>query len=245
MVVFCPGCGSKISVEPEAPGGSVECPRCHSTFATAGLKSTDNSVPVKRFRPKKAGRSILTNVLLVLAVLLILGAGTTAALWFAGVIHFSGSTGGFETVKSKGRPGWKEFDSSEAHVRALFPGDPKRAVRRTKDVAFELEKDGAAYGIVFADLDQARIKGKTPEQIIQQQHDQWSAGAGGKLVSEKDVSAGAVQGKEFVVDLPSGKAFFRYFATGRRLYTVVVVGKTRPPDPADVAMFLDSFEITS
>lgn len=241
MVVFCPSCGSKISVEFAVPGGDVECPRCHSRFATSGLKSAADAPQPKRFRPKKAGRGKLGTFLIVFVSLLILGGGTTAILYFTGVIHFPGSRS-VSGVSSP--PGWREFESSEAHVRGIFPGEPKRTVRRTKDVAFEMEKNGVAYGIVFADLDQANARNKTPEQIIQQQHDQWAAGKKGKLVSEKTVTAGSYKGKEFVVDLPSGQAHLRYFADGRRLYTVIVVGKTNSPDPADVAAFFDAFAIT-
>jgi hypothetical protein len=183
----------------------------------------------------------------VVSVLLVVLGGSAAALHFSG--HLGRWFGGSGATRPGGgsavRPGWKEFESSEAHVRALFPGTPKRTLRRTKDVAFELEKDGVAYGIVYADLDQTRVRDKTPEQLIQQQHDQWASGAGGKLVSEKDVTVGGHKGKEFVVDLPGqGKAYLRYFADGRRLYTVMAVGKTRAPDPADVAALFDSFEIT-
>jgi hypothetical protein len=214
------------------------------------LKSAEKAPPPKRFRPKKAGRGKLGGVMIALAVLGLIGGAATAVLWLTGVLHRPGTIAGGPSItgtagKSAGRPGWKEFESSEAHVRAMFPGEPKRTARKTKDVAFELEKDGVAYGIVFADLDQARAQSKTPEQIIQQQHDQWSAGAGGKLISEKDVTAGAVKGKEFVVDLPKGKAYMRYFAAGRRLYTIIVVGKSRSPDPADVGAFMDSFAIIS
>src|SRR5947209_918716 len=118
MVVFCPGCGSKISVQPESPGGTVECPRCHSTFATAGLKSAEDAPPPKRFRPKNAGRGKLGGVLILLGVLLALGGATAAALYFTGVIRFPGSTSGGAGggTKSGGGPatkaGWKEFESS-------------------------------------------------------------------------------------------------------------------------------------
>jgi hypothetical protein len=247
MVVFCPSCGSKISVEPARPGGNVECPRCKSTFATAGLKSAADAPPPKRFRPKNPNRRKLGGVLIVTALLLIFG-GAAAGLYYSGLFRSRSSNttigGTGSGSDSSTRPGWKYFESSEAHVRGIFPGEPRRHVRPTKDVEFRLEKDGVAYGIVFADLDQAHVQNKTPEQIIQQQHDQWAVGNKGKLVSEKEVTAGVYKGKEFVVELPSGKAYMRYFAAGRRLYTVIAIGKAGPPNPADVTAFLDAFAIT-
>jgi hypothetical protein len=247
MVVFCPGCGSKISVQPATPGGAVECPRCRSSFPTAGLKPADDLPQPRRFRPKKPGRGRPWIAALIL--ILLLGGATGAILYAVGILHWPGSTPsselGTRSHPKNAKPGWTEFESSEAHVRLLLPGEPKRTARRaTKDVAYELEKDGVAYGVVYADLDQARLRSRTPEQIIQGQHDQWAAGNKGTLASEKDVKAGDFKGKEFVVDLPTGKAYMRYFAAGRRLYTVMVVGKTRDPDPADVAAVFDSFAIT-
>src|SRR5688572_8502068 len=126
MVVFCPGCGSKISVQPATPGGDVACPRCHSSFSTAGVKDATAAPAPRRFKPKKAGRSKLGGVLIALAVLLVLGGGTAGVLYYTGHLGrwFSGvgpSGGGTAT-----QPAWQEYANAEGRFRVLFPGTPTR-----------------------------------------------------------------------------------------------------------------------
>src|SRR4051812_31670592 len=96
MVVFCPGCGSRISAEPASPGGTVECPRCHSTFPTAGVKEAGDAPPPRRFKPKKAGRNKLATFGIVLAVLLVVGGGAAGVLYYTGMFGrwFGSSSGG-------------------------------------------------------------------------------------------------------------------------------------------------------
>lgn len=122
MVVFCPGCGSRISVEPEAPGGNVECPRCHSTFATAGLKSAEDAPQPKRFRAKKKSGGKAGVVLIALAVLLVLGGGATAVLYFTGVI----GNRSVQTHGSPNQPVWQEYANAEGRFSILFPDTPTR-----------------------------------------------------------------------------------------------------------------------
>src|SRR5262245_39532116 len=87
MVVYCPGCGAKISVatDPAEPAGTgVECPKCPSRFSTAGVKApTDEPPPPKKFRKKKPG-SRLAGLFILLLVLLVLGGGAAAVLYLTG-----------------------------------------------------------------------------------------------------------------------------------------------------------------
>ena len=172
MVVFCPGCGAKISVQPETPGGDVQCPRCHSTFPTAGVKSATDVPPPKRFRPKKAGRS-------------------------------------------------------------------KFAVASI--VSFTADTPDAVYSVAYEDFDRP----EAAEQFVAKQRADLTAGKGGKLVGEKDVTAGPHKGKEFVVEVPGrGTAHIRFVPAGRRLYKVTALGTGKPPDAGEVAKLFESFQIT-
>jgi hypothetical protein len=261
MKVFCPGCGAKIDVQP-APGDTdVQCPRCHSTFSTEGIKAAPaDPAPRPAFRKKKKPGGRFVGALIFVVVLLVLGGGTAAVLYFTGVfrpLHTEATSTASNSAKTGGTgsvavpENWKPFESSEAKFAALFPGSPRRDPRtahlssgtRVRDVAFELEEGGVAYGVVYADMDQRGLRSLTPEQYIDQQRQ--ALASSGKLQSEKDVTVGPYKGKEFVIDAPGqGKAFMRYFAAGRRLYSLVVKGKSRAPEPNEVAKFFDSFRIT-
>jgi hypothetical protein len=252
MVIFCPGCGAKISAQPTPDSPDVQCPRCKSTFNVDGVKATATAAP-PRVRKKKASGGKAAGVLIFVLVLALLGGGTAGVLYLAGVIgsHSSPGPAVKAPVSSSGSTatvtaGWKDFENSEAKFSARFPGDPKRTQRpargRVRDVAYELEVNGVAYGVVYADLDKAGLTNTTPEQYIEQQHQ--ALANGGKLQSEKSVTLGSYKGKEFVFEVPNqGTAHMRFYAAGRRLYSVLVVGKSRSPAPTDVAALFDSFRI--
>jgi hypothetical protein len=247
MVVFCPGCGSKISVEPESPGGNVECPRCHSTFATAGLKSGDDAPPPKRFRPKKAVRSKLAVVAIVASVLLVTLGGAAAALYFTG--HLGRWFGGSGSITGgPNQPSWQEYSNAEGRFRVLFPGTPTREISRLRTgakatiVSFTAVTPDVTYSVAFEDF----VGQESPEQFVEKQRSDLTAGRGGKLIGEKDVTVGQYKGKEFVVEVPKqGTAHIRFIVAGHRLYKAMAVGAHKPPDAGDVAKFFDSFRITS
>jgi hypothetical protein len=245
MVVFCPSCGSKISVEPQSPGGAVECPRCHSTFSTGGLKSADDAPPPKRFKSKKKGGSKVGVVLIVLLILLALGGGTAGVLWYTGVIGNRTASG--STSK---QPDWQEYTNAEGRFTVLFPGTPTRdtvpppsrlkAGAKPRIVSFTADTPTASYSVAFEDF----TGSETPEKYV----DTWRADLGSKgtkLVSEKDVTAGSNKGKELVVEVNGRTAHVRFFVAGRRLYKLQVVGAGKPPESREAAKFMDSFRITT
>jgi hypothetical protein len=252
MVVFCPGCGSRISVEPGSQGGDVECPRCHSTFSTGGLKEAVDAPPPKRFRPKKAGQSKLAVAGIVLAVLLVLGGGTAGVLYYTGMLgRWFGGPGGSSATRIVTQPSWQEYSNAEGKFSVLFPGTPTRDTMPTptklkpgekpRVVSFTVETPDGSYSVAYDEFDK---RSDTPDQFVEKQRAELAAGHGGKLVSEKEVTVGTHKGKEFVVEVPNrGTAHMRFVAAGRRLYKVTALGTRRPPDASDVAKFFESFQI--
>jgi hypothetical protein len=258
MVVYCPGCGAKIDALPSPNNPYVQCPRCQSKFSTAGVKAAPDAPPRPALRKKKKpGRGKFVGVFIFLLVLLVLGGGTAGVLYYTGAFgpRSSGSSSISEGTAKTGpsgkvvTDGWKELAPSEAKFRALLPGSPRRKERnervrgsRVRDVEFAAEQGDVVYQVVYANMDQTGLRSLTPEQFIDQQRQQLAGSS--KLVGEKDVTAGPYKGKEFEVDVPGqGRVYMRFFAAGRRLYSVAVAGKGRSPDPAEVAAFFDSFQI--
>jgi hypothetical protein len=258
MVVFCPGCGAKISAEPRPGATTVTCPRCRSTFSTAGLKSAPDAPAPQRFRKKKSPRGKLAGVGILLLVLLLLGGGTAAVLYFTGLLgRWTGSAGGVSGpggTPTATAPTWLDYVSAEGKFRVLFPGAPTRETipppgrsksAKPRVVFFTAEAADVKYSVAYEDFDQSGPGADTPEQFIQKQHNQLAGGRGGKLLDEKDVALGPHKGKELMVEVPGeGTARIRFFAAGRRLYKLTALGKTHPPDPGETAKFFDSFQIT-
>ena len=252
MVVFCPSCGSRISVEPgdplsagTPPGGEVTCPRCQSRFSTGGLKPADHAPPPRRFKPKQAGRGKRVGVLIVLGVLLLLGGGAAGVLWYIGIL------GKLTRFSGPGKQAqWTEYTNAEGRFTVMFPDAPTRdtvpppsrlkASQKPRIVSFTVEHTSGSYSVAYEDFD-----GKeTPEQFI----DKWKAdltgGKNTKLVSEKDVTTGTERGKDFLAEVNGRTAHVRFIPSGKRLYKLQVVGASKPPEARDVAKFMDSFRAT-
>jgi hypothetical protein len=236
MIVFCPGCGTRISAAPSPldPEGTVNCPKCKSRFATAGVNANASlSEPKRKLRPKKKGGAGIAIAISLLALAL-LGGATWAVIHFGLIGSWSATHTGGSGAKASGSTEWKEFTSTEGKFRVMLPGAPTRKVRSSKDVEFGLETPDAKIGVVFADLPE---KAK-PEKFM-------VPPSGSKILSDKEVTQGDYAGRDIVAEIPNhGTAHMRFLSAGKRLYTVMIVGKGRSLSDSEVARVLDSFQIT-
>jgi hypothetical protein len=237
MIVFCPGCGTRISAAPAPldPEGTVTCPKCKSRFATSEVKADPNATaPRRKLRPKSQSSSRGVGIAISLLALALLGAGIWAVMHFGlGSTSTALLSGGSSTNSSRSTE-WREYKSAEGRFRVMLPGAPTRKVRSSKEVEFGLETPDAKIGVVYADL---------PEKVKPEKY--MVAPSGSKVLSEKDVTQGDYSGRDIVADVPQhGTTHMRFLTTGKRLYTVMIVGKGRSLSDSEVARVLDSFQIT-
>jgi hypothetical protein len=235
MNLFCPGCGTRISAAPSPldADGTVVCPRCHSRFSTSGVVATAPAEPKKKFKPKKKGGGAAVAIGVGLCVLVLIGAGA-AAMYFAGWFSRSPSS----EITTKGPGGsvttWREYSSAEGRFKAMLPGTPERIVRARKDVEFRVDAAHVQASVVFADLPE-----RMPAEKLM------VAPPGSKMIGERELELGQHRGREIIADIPNrGIVHMRYYLAGKRLYTVMIVGKSAPAAEADVARLFDSFQIT-
>jgi hypothetical protein len=236
MIVFCPGCGTRISAAPSPldTEGAVTCPKCKSRFATAEVNANASlSEPKRKLRPKKKSGAGIGIAIGVLALALI--GGTIWAVMHFGLGGASSTTHtGGSAANSSNSTEWREFTSAEGKFRVMLPGAPTRKVRPSKDVEFGLETSDAKIGVVFADLPE---KSKPEKYMVPP--------SGSKVLSDKVVTQGDYPGRDIVADVPQhGTIHMRFLTTGKRLYTVMIVGKGRSLSDSEVARVLDSFQIT-
>jgi hypothetical protein len=235
MIVFCPGCGTKISApsSPIDPDGSVTCPKCKSQFATAGVKANAAvSEPKRKFKPKKPSGSG-AGILIALVVVALIGGGAFAAYYF-GLFGQSANNAGPIAKTPEHWEGWRLFSSVDGRFTVSLPGAPTRKVRSSREVEYGLETPDAKIGVVYADLSE---KDKPEKHMV--------APPGSKMLGEKEITHGNLTGREIVAEVPGhGIAHLRFFTSGNRLYTVMIVGKNRPPAESEIARVFDSFQIT-
>jgi hypothetical protein len=235
MTVFCPGCGAKFSADPSPTDedGTVVCPRCHSHFATSGVVATAAAEPKRKFKAKKKNAGAWPSIVIGLLAIGLLGS-LAAALYFSGAFGRNSPS----EIASKTPDGavitWREYSSEEGKFKALMPGQPARIVRQRKDIEYRVDAPHVQASIVFADVPEKT----NPESLMVAPH-------GARMISEKDVSNGGHKGREIVADIPNrGVVHMRYYLAGKRLYSVMIVGKGKPVSDADVARLFDSFQIT-
>lgn len=252
MIVFCPGCGSKISVAANSPGGEVNCPSCKSTFSTAGVKSAANAAAPRRFRPKKSGNKGWTRLAIAMSILLVSLGGATAILYYTGHLNrwiptnVASSLGG----ALSGGASWHEYTSTEGKFRVNFPGTPTREAHPVsgttagaKHVAISFTSDtpDVKYSVSFEDFDH---RSDTPAQFIDRQKAAITKRAGYKIGGETEVALGKHKGKEYVIEHPvSGTAHVRFFAVGNRLYKLTAYAPKRPVQATESAKLFDSFQV--
>lgn len=252
MIVFCPGCGSKISVAANSPGGEVNCPSCKSNFSTAGVKSAADAAPPRRFRPKKSGNKVVARVAIAVSVLLVALGGATAILYYTGHISrwIPANVAGSLSGAISGGPSWHEYTSTEGRFRVNFPGTPTREAHPVSGttagakhvaVSFSADTPEVKYSVSFEDFDH---RSDTPAQFIDRQKAVITKRAGYKIGSETEVALGKHKGKEYVIEHPvTGTAHVRFFAVGSRLYKLTVYAPQRPVQATESAKLFDSFQV--
>ena len=236
MIVFCPGCGARISA-PQTPldgEGVVTCPKCRSQFPTAGVRTdAARSEPKRKFRPKKQSSGAGVGVALTSIVLLLLGGGAFALFHF-GVFDRTPPRMTTATTAPGGAITWQEFTSADGKFKVLLPSAPTRKPRSAKETEYSLETPEFKIGVVYANLSE---KDK-PEKFM-------VAPSGAKVISEKDVTVDGHPGRDIIAEVSGhGVAHMRFVNAGKRLYTILMVGKSKPASDADVALVFDSFQVT-
>jgi hypothetical protein len=235
MIVFCPGCGTRISANPSPLDNNptVTCPKCKSQFATGGVNATATlAEPKRKLKPKKKGSGAGLGILIGVFAIAVVGGGAWAAYYWGLFGKSSPHSGGAITTHSSTE--WHEFTSAEGKFKVMLPGDPTRKSRSSKEVEYGVETPDAKIGVVYADLSE---KTKPERYMV--------APAGSKVLKEAEITQGDYKGRDIVAEVPNqGRVHMRFLTTGKRLYTVMIVGKSKPPAESEVSRVLDSFQIT-
>jgi len=236
MIVFCPGCGTRISANPSPleTNPTVTCPKCKSQFATSGVNASANlAEPKRKLKPKKKENGAAIAIVICVFAIAVVGGGAWAAFYW-GLFGKSSAPHAGGAITTHGATEWHEFTSADGKFKVTLPGDPIRKTRSSKEVEYGVETPDAKIGVVYADLPE---KTKPEKYMV--------APPGSKVLKEADVAQGDYKGRDIVAEVPNqGTVHMRFLTTGKRLYTVMIVGKSKPPAQAEVARVLDSFQIT-
>ncbi len=148
---------------------------------------------------------------------------------------------GKNPIVGSGKPAWREVVSSVGKYKVRMPGEP--ASTRPDNVTAMIPP-GIVYSVAYFDHP-TFVDERAFAELLNNARDSKIAG-GSTLLSEKQITTGKYQGREFVFDVQGLKWYQRDFAVGRRLYTLrasypVKLGIV--DDAASVQTFFTSFEV--
>jgi hypothetical protein len=145
---------------------------------------------------------------------------------------------------------WDEFVSEEAHFQILMPGEPTRNASNIntpagpiKDITFLQDTDDYSLVVSYIDLSSLGPGQRSVEKFFDAGRDALLRSSRGRLVSEKDLTFPDYTGREIIFDVPrQGRAYYHWYAVGRRLYGVGMLGVGSSPAESDVEEFFRSFK---
>lgn len=147
---------------------------------------------------------------------------------------------------------WKEYAPAGTGFKALMPGTPKvEKQEQPTDVGpimmhiHMVEKDSAAFLVMYSDFPEAMIKAVEPDVLLDGGVE--GAAQGGKLLSQKKIELDGHKGREFVAEKTEGALVLtlkaRTFLVGNRLYQTITSALKGGEPWADIEKFLASFEL--
>lgn len=149
--------------------------------------------------------------------------------------------------------GWKEVAPAHCTYKAAFP--PDGTVKESEDSVLVQKagqmrffrcimerKDGSIYG-----TSQINIPPTIGKQTVKQRQDMFRDLAldefNGKLVDEKKIEMGGMNGKEWIIETPKGKIVrYRVIGAGVQIWRMVVIGTKDQTNSADADAFFDAFK---
>ena len=134
MIVFCPGCGTRISANPSPleTNPTVTCPKCKSQFATGGVNASANlAEPKRKLKPKKKGSGAGIGILIGVFAIALLAVGVWAGFHWGLFGKSSAANSGDVVIKSSSTE-WREFPSAEGRFKVMLPGAPVRTYTAQK-----------------------------------------------------------------------------------------------------------------
>jgi hypothetical protein len=145
---------------------------------------------------------------------------------------------------------WEVYAPEGAAFEIKMPGKPTVSVKKNKTFAGDVtttmhmamdDSASATYGAAVVELPAgvARFAEGKPKEMLDGVATGFAAGAGGKVVSQKEIKLGDYQGREFQVSLfdGAGVGYGRaYFVKGKVVMVVVLA-----PKDADITASRDAY----
>ena len=143
----------------------------------------------------------------------------------------------------------EKFSSEAGHFSVAFLGKPVEVSKEIESPAgkltlfiarMEIKKD-QAWMVIYNDYPESPANEK-PQTRLERIRD--GTKGSGTILEDKEIALGKAPGRGYLLDRGDGFARARIFLSNKRLYQVIVAGKTKEQVSSKAAEeFLDSFKI--
>jgi hypothetical protein len=160
---------------------------------------------------------------------------------------------GYQLANGKigGPQKFREFTSAEGKFKVEMPGSPREETLYAAGIpltTYRIEEKDGAYGVAYADL--PIPEGASSQQIthmLNSARDGAVQNVNGKFKGESQIRLeGKYPGREIRADLPvdDGILKARMYLVKKRVYMLMVTGRSAWVNSANAKRFLDSLEVT-
>ena len=149
------------------------------------------------------------------------------------------------------QPQWTQLVSRPGGFTVLMPGRPTFQPATARDASgatslgtWTLQlKNGAEFGVVYADLPAAVVERTPPDVLLDGARDGQLRNTKGNLLTERDLVLHGHPGREVTVKTTWGVYACRILLVRRRLFQVMAVSPDLNAYTRDRRRFLDSFRL--
>lgn len=150
---------------------------------------------------------------------------------------------------------WRVFTSDAGGFKVLMPGTPKPQTQSVNTAAgtidvtmYIVEVDHGAYAVGFSDFPQEMVAQADPQAVLEGAMNGSASNMGGSVTSSRDITLGAISGKEFTAAVRINEADDaaykgRVYLAGNRLYQVFMCGLKGRTSAKEIDHFLRSFTL--
>lgn len=138
---------------------------------------------------------------------------------------------------------WREVRSDAGGFVAVLPGKPRLEERELSGRPgmvmhlWSARAGDAVYGVGYADAARA------DPALVERTRDALAANIGGRIVADREITAGAARGREFRAESDNTTLVARVLVDGRRLYQVALIGRKESIESAGAETFFASFRL--
>ena len=120
---------------------------------------------------------------------------------------------------------WVTFDSPDGEFSLMFPAEPETSQTEEPDTVYLVTADmrTRVYALAYYDYPQQQVDDYGADKLLDDRMATGTESISGVITNHEQFVWKDHPGREFWLDVPGGKAHYRIFLVGRRLYQLAII----------------------